>query len=110
MARTELAVQTCSRSGLEATYTAFNADGHYIANTPGRVILHVKNGATDAIFTQVIGANIDGQTPDGPTVTCTASEERFLGPWTEAYHQPGTNRVHIDVDDESNVTVAAIRI
>lgn len=112
MPRTELAVQDVSRVGGTATYTAANVDGHSVQND-GRMLLHVKNGAVNVVVTLVITRTIDGQAPANRTVTVIATEDWFIGPFpSDSYNQGGTvgDKIHIDFDDISNVTIAALRI
>lgn len=112
MARTALTVQDVVRTGLEATYAAANGDGNSFNNT-GREILHIKNGATDCVVTVQTPRTVDGQAVTARTVTVTATEERFIGPFPPAiFNQGGSNGdvVFVDYDDVSNVTVAVIRV
>ena len=112
MARTALTVQPMARTGLEATYGAANGDGHSFQND-GRTFLHIKNGATDCVITVATPRTVDGQAVTPRTVTCTADEERFIGPFPPSlFNQMGAagDVVHVDFDDVSNVTVAALRI
>ena len=112
MARTALAVQEVPRTGLNATYSAANVDGHSVPND-GRMLLHIKNGATDVVVTLVIPRTVDGQAVVSPTVTVTALEERFIGPFPPGpYNQNGGvgDQIHINFDDVANVTIAALRI
>ena len=112
MARTELAVQAVSRQGLDPVYTAANVDGHSV-QSDGRMLLHVKNGATAVVVTLDIVRTIDGQAVVDPTVTVPGSGERFIGPFpAEFYNQGGAvgDLIHIDFDDIANVTIAALRI
>jgi hypothetical protein len=112
MPRSELAVQAVSRQGLDPNYTAANVDGHSVQND-GRMLLHVKNGATAVVVTLDIARTVDGQAVVDPTVTVPDSEERFIGPFpAEPYNQGATagDVLHVDFDDISNVTIAALRI
>lgn len=112
MARTALAVQVVTRAGLNAAYTAANVDGHSIQND-GRMLLHVKNGATDETVTLKIPRTIDGKAVTNPTVVVTASQDRFIGPFpVEIYNQGGADGdvIHIDFAEVTNTTIAALRV
>lgn len=110
MARTELTIQTISRAGLEATTTAAIADGHKFKNDGRLTLLHVINGATDVIVTIQTAATVDGKAVADDTVTCTASEERFIGPFPAEIYNQTDGMVYIDYDDVSNVTVSVLRL
>lgn len=112
MARSALAVQNVDRTGLDPVYTSANVDGHSVQND-GRMLLHVKNGATAVVVTLDITRTVDGQAVVDPTITVPDSGERFIGPFpAEPYNQgAGLGDVlHIDFDDIVNVTIAAFRI
>ena len=112
MARTVLAIQNVARTGLLASYTAANVDGHSVSND-GRTFLHVKNGVTAVVVTLVIPRTIDGQAPANRTVTVADSTDEFIGPFPpDTYNQGGAvgDSIHIDFDTITNVTIAALRI
>ena len=112
MARSALTVQALSRLGLEPSFAAANADGNSWNNT-GREFLHVKNGASDVVVTVQTPRTVDGQAVSARTVTVPATEERMIGPFPPAiFNQRGAlgDVVHVDYDDESNVTVAVFRV
>ncbi len=107
----ELTVQQVSRTGLEATYAAatpilltdeFNNDG--------RTFFHVKNGAIDCVITVAVAKTVDGMAVTPRTVTCTANEERFIGPFPTDIYNDADGHVNVTYDDVTNVTVAAIRL
>lgn len=112
MARSALTVQALARTGLEPSFAAANADGNSWNNT-GREFLHVKNGATDVVVTVQTPRTVDGQAVTARTVTVPATEERMIGPFPPAiFNQGGAlgDVVHVDYDDESNVTVGVFRV
>lgn len=112
MARAALTVQQIARTGLEPAYAAAEADGNAFDNT-GREFLHVKNGATQCVVTVKTARTVDGQGVTDRTVTIPATEDRMIGPFPAAiYNQLGGagDVVHVDYDDVSNVTVAALRL
>lgn len=111
MARVAIAVQTITRTGLEPAYAAAAAaaDGNSFPND-GRTFLAVVNGATDVEVTLKIARTIDGQAAVNPTVTVPATETRMIGPFPPGIYNQTDGSVHVDCDDESNVTIAAIRL
>lgn len=112
MARSALTVQPIGRTGITPSYANANADGNSFANS-GREFLHIKNGATDCVVTVQTPRTVDGQAVTSRTVTVTASQERMIGPFPPAiFNQGGSlgDVVHVDYDDESNVTVAVFRL
>lgn len=106
---TELTVQQIARTGLEATYVAATASGDEFDND-GKTFLHVVNGVTDVVVTLDIKKTVDGQDPTSPTVTCTANEERMIGPFPPSVYNDVDQHMNVTYDDDTNVTVAAIRL
>lgn len=77
MARTALAAQTIPEAGLTPAYTAANVDGH--ACSPGRTILHVKNGSGVSINVTVqTGALFHGRAVGDDVVAVPAGAERLI--------------------------------
>lgn len=112
MARAALTVQSVTRLGIQPSYVAAESDGNSFNNT-GREFLHVKNGATDCVVTVQVPRTVDGQAVSAREVTVTATEERLIGPFPPAiFNQGGAlgDVVHVDYDDESNVTVGVFRV
>ena len=112
MARVTLSVQQMSRAGLEPSYAAAAADGNAFNNT-GREFLHIKNTTTACVVTVLTPRTVDGQAVTNRTVTVPENEDRMIGPFPPAtFNQGGSigDLVHVNYDDESNVTVAVIRM
>lgn len=112
MPRAALSVQTIERTGLEPAYVAAEADGNSFINT-GREFLHVKNTTTACVVTVKTARTVDGQAVTDRTVTVPENEDRMIGPFPPSlYNQRGAagDVVYVDYDDESNVTVAALRL
>jgi hypothetical protein len=106
---TELTVQNVTRAGLEAAYDAAASGGDEFDND-GKTMLHVKNGATACVVTIDIAKTVDGQAVTDPTVTVPESEDRFIGPFPPSIYNDADGHVNVSYDDESNVTVAALRL
>lgn len=106
MARIALAVERVVPSGLAATYSAANVDGHSITNS-GNTILHVKNTDTVAkTVTVITPRQVDGLDVADQAVSVPASSERFIGPFSPETFGNSTN---IDYSATTGVTVAALR-
>lgn len=112
MARTALTLQDMTPAGLEATYSAANADGHSIKNAKENVFLHVKNGdGSDHTVTIQTPATAAGEPIDERQVVVTAGEERFIGLFDRSvFNQVADGSVYVDFDAVTSVTVAAIRM
>jgi|LAHU01.1.fsa_nt_gb hypothetical protein len=112
MARTALTEQTVTSSGLEATYTAANADGNKFNNT-SRTLFHVKNASVgDVTLTFNTPGTVDGLAVGERTVVCSAGEERFWRGQPSIYNQPSTDAgmVYVDYSAVTDVTVAVLVI
>lgn len=117
MARTVLTLQPTTRDGLEVTYAAGDdANNHSFDNAGQDIILHVINGATVANVTIVTPGTLDGEAIADKTINVPASEDRFIGPFrNDLYGQAEPDAgfpksVFVDLDDDTNVTIAAIEI
>lgn len=111
MARTALAVQQVSRSGLNPTFSAANVDGHSVKNT-GAEAVYVKNGGGAPINVTIpTPGTVDGQAIGDRVVAVPNGGERIIGPFPKnVYDQPGTDDVHVDFSAVTSVTVAALRV
>ena len=111
MPRTTLSVETTSRTGLEATYTAFDQpNGHDFDNSGQKTIVHIVNGATAAVVTIPTSATVDGQAVADRTISIGANEEHFIGPFANSTYGNGGSTVYLDIDDATNVTVAILKV
>lgn len=114
MAREAVAVQSASRAGLAANYTAAVADGHMFANDGRRTFLHVKNtDASSRVLTFQIPRKIDNQSVanSGRQVTINATSELFLGPFpAHDYNQPSDGRVWLDYSATPGVSIAVVQL
>lgn len=115
MARSQLATQQTVAAGLNATYTAANAAGHFIAGT-GRVLLHVKNGGGSSInVTLETPGQVDGLDIADQVVAVPAGGERFIGPFSQrTYDRPAgaadAGKVYVDFSGVTSVTIAALEV
>lgn len=104
-----LTVQDVVRAGLEATYASAAAGGDEMPNNDGKkMFLHVVNGGgSDCVMTITTTAVVDGLAVADRTVTVTAAEERFIGPFPIEYY---STTVAIAYDQVTSVTIAALRL
>jgi len=117
MARTVLTVQDIARTGLEAVYVAGDdANNHSFDNSGQNVLLHIINGATTCVVTITTPNDIDGLVLPDRIVTVTGSTERMIGPFPNSLYgtidtdpDPDIDpAIFVDLDDDTNVTLAAL--
>lgn len=111
MPRTALTVQRIDRDGLVVSYTAGDSiNGHEFANSTQDVFLHIKNGGASSInVTLITSATIDGLAVADKVVAVAAAAEKFIGPFANGTYGQEDNLVHVDLSDDTSVTLAAIR-
>lgn len=111
MARTALTVQTVVDSGLEVTYTNGDATNEHEFVNNGDTFIHIVNGGGgDVVATIVTPATVQGLTVEDPAITVTAGEERFIGPFPGAIFNQSDGKVHLDLDVDTSVTLAALSL
>lgn len=111
MARSALTIQNITRSGIEPTYAAWGTDDHYFPNEGKRTFIHVFNGdASQHTVTIQTPKTVDGLAIAERTVAIPASEDRMIGPFPTEWYNQADNTVYIDIDDNTSVTVAALRL
>lgn len=114
----ELTVQQIDLEGLEASFVAADEEGDSFFND-GRVFLHVKNGALASVTVTIDSVVLCDQGHDHDIqVEIPAfndgegtedSGERLIGPFPKRFNDEN-NMVNVAYSDESDVTVAAIRL
>ena len=110
-----LSVQEMDFTGLAATYSNAAVGGDEFSND-GQTFIHIKNGATDVnvtIAAQDTSINKQGYgdvTIANTVVTCTASQDRLIGPFPQGRFNDSNGKVQLTYDDESNVTLAVVRM
>ncbi len=117
MARTVLTLQETAREGLEVTYASGDSTNHHSwDNRSQDIIIHVINGATAVVCTFSTPLSVDGLAVAEQIVTVPATEDRFIGPFrNDLYGQAEPDAgfakaVFLNLDDDTNVTLAAIQI
>lgn len=113
MARTQIPIQELAANGgtdADISWTSGDdANEHYFDNT-GREILLMQSDDGSKTATIVSVADHYGRTLD-KTLAPAAGKLGAAGPFPQnLFSQPGTGRVHIDLDDDTNVSFAVIRI
>ena len=106
-----LTVQDIVLAGLETAFAAASSTGDEFANTDERVVFHVKNDDADALVVTVASS---GDCNQGFTHDVVASIptglERVFGPFDKERFNDSTGMIQVTYDDETSVTVAAIRL
>jgi hypothetical protein len=106
----ELTVQQIDRDGLEPSLASAASGGDTFDND-GRTFLWVKDtGTTAPTVTIAIQKTVDGQSVTGRTVAVESGEERLIGPFPPTEYNNSDDEVEISYDDETDVTVAAVRL
>jgi hypothetical protein len=111
MARTSLARQQLTDTGLMAAYSPAAAEGHAVENN-GRVILHVCNDSEEEVTVKILSGYVRaGLKLADRVVEVGAGEEKFIGPFDpDVYNQTdgGKGHIYIDYNATENVEVAAL--
>jgi hypothetical protein len=118
MARTVLTAQSVVRTGLEATYVAADTtNDHAFVNTGNEIIHMVNAGGGDSILTIDNPMVTDGINVPDVSITCTAGEERFIGPFLNSYEQDDTSQsttvedsILFSLDVGTSVTLALLQV
>ena len=118
MARTELNVQEVDREGLKATYVAGDAtNDHSWDNRSEDIFVHILNaGASICVATFLTPKTIDGLAVAELIVSVPVGEEWFIGPFrNDLYGQEDADAgiakaVLLDIDQDSSVTLAALKL
>jgi hypothetical protein len=106
MAASTLTPQQVSDSGLQATYTAADVNGHTFVSGANKV-LHVKNGGGAPITVTITtpGA-VGGLAIADRTVSVTNATDKFIGPFGSVYGDP----VAVAFSSVTSVTVALLAV
>ena len=117
MARTNLTVQTCSRTTPLEDPTANAVDaanGNSFDNSSTKVILIVNNGSGGNLTLTVdFPQTLDGLTVADRTYTIPTGEEWVIGPFPSSYNQTNNsleNRVLLDWSTGTSVTCKVIQV
>lgn len=111
MARTSLARQQLTDTGLMAAYSPAAEEGHAVGNN-GRVILHVCNDSEEEVTVKILSGYVRaGLKLADREVLIEAGKQKFIGPFaTDIYNQTdgGAGQVYVDYSATEGVTVAAL--
>ena len=111
MARTSLARQQLTDTGLMAAYSPAAEEGHAVENN-GRVILHVCNDSDEEITVKILSGYVRaGLKLADREVLIEAGKQKFIGPFaTDIYNQTdsGAGQIYVDYSAVEGVTVAAL--
>lgn len=111
MARTVLATQEITDTGLTPVYSAANVDGHWI---DADAYIEVVNGAGAPINVTIqTGGTIDGQPIADRVVAVANGTRKKIGRFgRRAYPQPSGNeagKIYVDFSSVTTITVGAFR-
>lgn len=105
-----LTVQKTSKVGLTPVFTAADVAGDLFSNT-GDVILYVKNDdASDKVVTIDSVRKCDQGFDHDIAVTITAGSEEMIGPFPTHRFNDDSQKVNVDYDAVTSVTLAAIKL
>ena len=111
MARTSLARQQMSDTGLSAAYSPAAETSHKVEND-GRVFLHVLNYSEEDITVTILSGYVKaGLKLADRIVEVCADEEKFIGPFDpDIYNQTdgGKGHIYVDYSAAEGVEVAAL--
>jgi hypothetical protein len=108
MARTDLAVQEPSDSGLNATYSAFTTGANNGFKVNPNSVLHIKNATGGVATFTVITPGAPGGNPIADkTFTIATANDRFYT-FTNQVYLESDNKVYIDCDVAA--TVASLNV
>ena len=108
MARTAISVQDLDRSGLVPTMTTANkTDGNKFVND-GKTIIYVYAHSTAPTITIQTPGSVDGLAIADRTVSVTASDRKFIGPFPPSQYNQGDDEVYIDVDNQCQVAILRV--
>jgi len=107
---TALTVQQCVVTGLRPTFSAANADGHYVKNDVD-FIIGFKNAGTEKTVTVATPGTRDGAAVDDVTITVAATTgEKWAGPFRADVFNQSSGVVNFTWTSETGLTVAAVRL
>lgn len=110
----DLTLQEFDLAGLTPSFTAADSDGDAFVNN-GKTLLYVKNGdgssrdVTLNIQKTITIGGID-ITLSNPTVTVPANDEKIIGPFSQDWFNDVDDKVNVDYDAVTSVTVAALKL
>jgi hypothetical protein len=112
MARGALTVYDSSRDGVQCTMTAADdTDGHYFVNDGRTIILAQNTGGASTLTFQTPGT-VDSQAVGDRDVAVNihATLPDAIGPFPPGVYNQSDGTVYIDVDDDTTLSLMALRI
>jgi len=110
MARTQITVQSITRSGLQPTNTALIADGHKFLNDGKLTFIQVENGATAFTLTIQTPKTVDGLAVAERTISIGTNEEHLIGPFPADTYNQADGMVYLDYSDVTDGTVSVLKL
>jgi len=110
MAQEDLTVQTASRTGAEAAMQSItNADGFKFEND-GKTLLYVENDAGALVLTFKIQPTMDDNAVAVKSVTVTASEKWYIGPFPTQWYNDTSDEITCTCDADLASGVALVSV
>lgn len=110
----DLTLQDFDLAGLTPSFASADSGGDAFVNN-GKTLLYVKNGDASS---HDVTLNIEKTITIGgisisltnPTVTVPASDEKIIGPFSQDWFNDVDEKVNVDYDAVTSVTVAALKL
>jgi hypothetical protein len=111
MARTDMAVDDLTLSGVAPTYHSAHADDNKFDNPGGDVIIHVKNASGSGLTVTVVNpASYHGVAFTDLSIYVCAGTDKLNGPFDPAIFNQSDTSVHVNWSATTSITCAAIRV
>jgi len=115
MARVDLPVTDIIRTGVGNAGTLIasdETDNHEFVNDGRTIICALKTGAAAGVLTFKTPGTVDGQAIAEQLVTpgVHATKVTMIGPFPPSIYNQTDGTVHIDLDDETTLTLGAFRL
>lgn len=110
MAEVRLSVEKATYDGLSPTANSVNSTDTYVFANDGRVVLRVINGDTsDETVTFTTDREVSGLTIEDPTVTVSASSNKWIGPFSPGVFNNGQD-VDLAFSNGTSTTVEVVKV
>ena len=103
-----LTVITPTYAGATFSPAAAAGGGDKFVNT-GNQLLYIKNGGGSTITLTLDAQTVNGLTITDPTITVTAGQEKFAGPFDPRYFTDNSGFLNLSYSAVTSVTVAVIQ-
>ena len=109
MANVSITPANPTRAGVTPAYqTPIAADNYKIPNN-GRVVLHVKNGATAGACLIATPSTYDGLAIPSRSITIAANTEYFIGPFPPEFYNDNARLIDVSFTTPTTITFLALQ-